>query len=341
MVQAASQYAESNVRESKHWQQRVERAGYEVELARRAYDAVDPTNRLVARELERRFEKALEALESIEKEAEIAIQALEKPLSASEQERLISYGEDLPELWAAPTTRAGDRKRIARCLIRQVVVTVPEEGSTLKAEVHWVGGECTVVEVPKGKRGINRYTSDAELIELIRTLATQFSDVQIARILSTKRLRTPKGLPFTAARVAGLRNNYGIPPGPTVPRKGKDSYGALEAAKLLDVDRATIIRWVEVGLLKGSQLTEGAPWRIQVTEEDLKRLTATHVDGDLLPLKGAARALGLSQQAVLQKLNTGELEGKRVQIGRRTVWRIRLPEKTYRNQPTLFSNPSQ
>lgn len=122
------------------------------------------------------------------------------------------------------------------------------------------------------KNSVNRYASDAELIELIRTLATQFSDVQIARILSTKRLRTPKGLPFTAARVAGLRNNYGIPPGPTVARKGKDVYGALEAAKLLDVDRATIIRWVEVGLLKGSQLTEGAPWRIQVTEEDLKRL---------------------------------------------------------------------
>ena len=94
-------------------------------------------------------------------------------------------------------------------------------------------------------------------------------------------------------------------------------------------------------MLKGSQLTEDAPWRIQVTEEDLKRLTATHVDGDWLPLKGAARALGLSQQAVLQKLNTGELEGKRVQIGRRTVWRIRLPEKTYRNQPTLFSASSQ
>ena len=79
----------------------------------------------------------------------------------------------------------------------------------------------------------------SELIELTRTLATQFSDVQIARILSAKRLLTAKGLPFTAARVAGLRRNYGIPPGPTVPQKGKDIYSALEAAKLLDVDRST------------------------------------------------------------------------------------------------------
>ena len=336
MIQAANTYSDVHVRQRQYWQQNVERAGYEVEVARRAYDAVDHANRLVARELERRFEKALEALEKIEKESEVAIQALENPLSASEQERLRSYGEKLPELWSAPGVRAQDRKRIARYLIQYVVVTVPKEGSTLIAEVHWSGGEVTVIEVQKGKSGAHRYVSDPELIGLIQKLASEFSDVQIARILHRKRLRTPKGLTFTAHRVAGLRNNYGIPPGPSVPFKGDEIYTALEAAEILGVDRTTVIRWVDTGLLRGSQVTEGAPWRIHVTEEDRQRLIATHVDEDWLPLKQAAINLGVSQQRVLQKLKSGELEGKRVRVGRRSAWRIYLPAKTYDDQASLF-----
>ncbi len=221
-----------------------------------------------------------------------------------------------------------------------MVVTVPEEGTRLKAEVHWSGGERTAMEVPKGKSGIHRYVSDPELIDLIRQLAREFSDVQIARILHRKRLRTPKGLTFTVYRVARLRNNYGIPPAPTLPREGGDIYTAFEAANILGVDRGTVIRWVEAGLLRGSQAAEGAPWRIRVTEEDRQRLTATHVDEQWLALKGAALALGLSQQTVLQKLKSGELEGKRVQVGRRSGWRIRLLQGICDDQPSLFNNVS-
>ena len=341
MIEAADGYSEASERQQQYWQQQVERARYESDVAQRAYDAVDPMNRLVARELERRFEKALEGLEAVEKEAEVALQALDKPLSASDKERLKSYGENLPELWSAPTTRAQERKRIVRCLIQQVVVTVPTEGCRLKADVHWSGGERTVVEVPKGKSGVHRYVSDPELIELIRQLAREFSDVQIARILHRKRLRTPKGLTFTTYRIAGLRNNYGIPPAPKLPRKGEDIYTALEAGKILGVDRGTVIRWVEAGLLRGSQATDGAPWRIRVTEEDRQRLTATQVDEQWLPLKGAALALGVSSQTVLQKLKSGELEGKRVRVGRRSGWRIHLLQRTCDNQPPLFHDFSK
>lgn len=341
MIQAATDYAAVSERQRQHWHQRVERARYEVDVARRAYDAVDPANRLVARELERRFETALEALDKIEREANRALQGLEGPLSASEKKRLRGFGNDLAELWSAPSTRAQDRKRIVRCLIRHVVVSVPEQGSRLEAQVHWSGGEQTLIEVPKGKSGIHRYVSEPELIELIRQLAQEFSDQQIARILHRKRLRTPKGLAFTAHRVAGLRNNYGIPPAPPLPRQADDIYTALEAAKILGVDRGTVVRWVEAGLLRGTQATEGAPWRIRVTNEDRHRLTETHVDEHWLPLKGAAIALGVSHQTVLQKLKSGELEGKRVRVGRRSAWRIHLPQATSDDQPTLFDNFSQ
>jgi excisionase family DNA binding protein len=123
-----------------------------------------------------------------------------------------------------------------------------------------------------------------------------------------------------------------------VPRKGEDIYTAVEAAEILGVNHSTVIRWVEAGLLRGSHLTEGAPWRIQLTTEDQQRLTATHVDEEWLPLKAAALVLGVSQQGVLQKLNSGEVEGKRVRVGRRSSWRIRLPANTYDNQHPLFDD---
>jgi hypothetical protein len=336
MIEAAAVHARAGEAERSRWEQKVERARYEVDLARRQYDAVDPGNRLVARELERRFEVALRELEAAEVEVTARIQALEKPLSEEEQERLRSYARDLGSLWKAPTTRVQDRKRIVRCLIENVVVTVPKDDSALKGEVHWSGGEVTTVEVPKGRSGIHRYVAEPELVELVRALAKEFSDEQIARILRRKRLRTPKGLPFTLCRVTSLRGNHAI--AGTAARKieGEDVYTAEQAGKILGVCHTTVIRWVEDGLLRGSQLTSGAPWRVRVTEEDRRRLTAADAPEGWLPLKGAALALGVSQQTVLQRLKSGQLEGVRVRVGRRSGWRIRIPATTCDRQPGLF-----
>ena len=336
MIEAAKLVAEDNATERTRWQQKIERARYEAQLARRQYDAVDPDNRLVGRELERRFEKALSEREWTESEAEQHLQALQKPLSAIEEQQLKSYAKDLATFWKAPTTRPQDRKRIARCLIESVVVTADRDSTKLKAIVHWTGGEETTVEVAKGKTGVHRFVSPPELVDLIRTLAAEFSDAQIARILHRKRLKTPKGRSFEAYHVANVRTKYGIRPGPIVPVQGADVYTAEEAGKLLEVDRGTVIRWVEVGLLKGRQVTSGAPWRIVVTQEDMQKLKPKEVGEDWLPLKGAARELRVSQQTVLQKVKSGELQGVRVRAGRRVGWRIRLPEGSCDNQSTLF-----
>jgi hypothetical protein len=337
MAEAAKLYTQANDAERERWTQQVERARYEVDLARRQYDAVDPDNRLVARELERRFESALKALADVEAEANDKLQALQEPLSQAEQEQLRRYARDLQTLWRAPTTRAQDRKRIARCLIDSVVVAAPRGNPTLNAEVYWQGGDITQIELPRGKSGVHRYVADAELVELVRTLACEFSDDQIARVLRRKRLCTPKGLAFMPYHVTNLRRQYDIVAGPRVPRKGKDVYTAEEAAELFGVSRCTVIRWVEVGLLRGSQLTPGAPWRILVTDADVERLSPTEVGEGWATLKRAAAALEVSQQTVLQKLKRGELEGVRVQNGRRSSWRIRLPQATYDDQPSLFA----
>jgi DNA invertase Pin-like site-specific DNA recombinase len=337
MIEAATAHAQSNLAEADHWRQRVERAEYEVDLARRQYESVDPANRLVARELERRWEEALRELNEIEREARDRIAELEKPLSEKDKEMLRRYAKDIPSLWSAPTTRPQDRKRILRCLIESVVVTVPEGETRLKAEVHWKGGEVTTVEVLKGRSGLHRYAAEPELVELIRNLAEEFTDEQIARILQRKKLRTPKGLTFTARRVTGLRYTHDIKGTSRMMLQGNDIYTAEEAGALLGADRSTVIRWVEVGMLKGSQRTSGAPWRVRVTEEDRRRLAAADAPEGWLPLKGAAQALGVSQQTVLQKLKSGELEGVRVKVGRRSGWRIRVASTSCALQTSLFT----
>jgi len=339
MIEAAQAHAEAAEAEGRHWRQRVERAEYEVGLARRQYNAVDPENRLVASELERRFDKTLQDLEVVRREAEAHIEQLPDALSAEEEARLVELARDLPRLWLAPTTGPQDRTRVVRCLIDQVVVTVPEGGAHIKAEVYWFGGEISTLEVPRGRTGKHRHVAEPELIELVRRLAREFSDAQVARILQRKGMHTPKRLPFTAHHVANLRNTHGIAPGPRVPKTGDHIYTAQHAGELLGVDGSTVIRWVEAGLLKGGQITPGAPWRIQVTEEDVRRLTTADTPKDWVTIKAAAAALGVSQQTVLQRLKSGQLEGIRVQTGRRTAWRIRLLSTSYDDQRTLF-NPS-
>jgi len=336
MIEAAAAHARSCEAERGRWEQKVERARYEADLARRQYDAVDPGNRLVGRELERRFEGALRGLEAAEAEARARIQALERPLAEEEQARLRTYAGNLAELWNAPTTRVQDKKRIVRCLVENVVVTVPEEGSRMKADVHWKGGEATTIEVPRGRSGVHRWVTDPELVALVRELAGEFSDEQIARILTRKGLRSAKDLPFTARRVTSLRGNHAIPG--TASRKlgAEDVYTAEQAARILGVCHSTVIRWVEAGLLRGSQLTSGAPWRVRLTDADRRRLLAADAPQGWLPLKGAARALGVSQQTVLQRLQSGQLEGVRVRVGRRSGWRIRIPASACDQQPDLF-----
>jgi excisionase family DNA binding protein len=336
MVHTARLHTQDNQAQRVQWEQKIERARYEVQLARRQYDSVDPQNRLVARELERRFEKALKELEAVQADTSERLRKLEAPLNPAEEQQLKAYAEEVEKLWQAPGTRVQERKRIARCLVEKIVVLAAPGAERLKAEVHWKGGEKTAIEVARGKVGLHRYVTDPELVELVRNLAREFSDEQIARILYRKRLKTPKGHAFKAYHVSNVRHGYQIAKGPSIPVRGEDVHTAEEAAELLGVSRGTVIRWVEEGLLRGRQLTDGAPWRIQVRPEDLARLKPADADPAWLPLKGAAQVMGVSQQTVLQKLKCGELEGVRVQTGGRTAWRIHLPKGSCDNQPTLL-----
>src|SRR2546423_7770224 len=121
---AADDVEQERARLHRNWQQQVERARYQAERARRQYDAAEPENRLVVRELERRWEEALKEQRRLEEEYARFCRSQPEGLSAAERAQIQALAQDLPALWRAAGTTAADRQRIVRLLVEQVVVAV-------------------------------------------------------------------------------------------------------------------------------------------------------------------------------------------------------------------------
>src|SRR5271165_2863948 len=122
------------------WQQRLERARYEAERARRQYDAVEPENRLVVRTLERTWETALSELARLEAEHETALRERPAAPTRAELAAIRAVSEDLPALWQADTTTRADRQTIVRLLLERVLVEVIGDSEQVRVECHWRGG---------------------------------------------------------------------------------------------------------------------------------------------------------------------------------------------------------
>ncbi|MBE0543833.1 MAG: recombinase family protein [Verrucomicrobia bacterium] len=162
------------------WRMRLERLEYQSQLAQRRYEEVDPSNRLVAGTLERRWNEALEQLQTAR--AELAQSRKEQGLALTEEQTapLRALAEDLPRLWKSPTTSAQDRKRMLRLLIKDI--TVEKQPAPRKAVLHirWQGGavEDQSVDLPLSAPDRIRYP--AALVNRVRSLAVRLTDAQIS-----------------------------------------------------------------------------------------------------------------------------------------------------------------
>src|SRR5258708_14670385 len=126
---------------------RLDRAEYDAELAGRRYQEVDPSQRLVAATLERRWNAALLQWEEVKKQA-AEFQRQETRVATAEQKaKVLALARDLPRLWRAPTTEAKDRKRMLRLLIKDITVEKPANQKQLLVHIRWQGGACSDVSV--------------------------------------------------------------------------------------------------------------------------------------------------------------------------------------------------
>jgi excisionase family DNA binding protein len=245
----------------------LEQARFEAARAQRQFDAVDPGNRLVAGELERRWNDRLAQVSQRQAEIE-ALDAQQMPIITPQQrEVLLALGADLPRVWEHPAAGNESRKRILRTVIKEIVARVAE--ARIELVIHWQGGDHTELSVVKNRTGQHRWTADVEVKALVAQLARQLKDSSIASLLNRLGHRTGRELSWTETRVRSFRCSHGI----AVYRDGeREQRGELtleQAADALSTSKMTVLRLISAGTLSASQACKGAPWVIK--RSDLER----------------------------------------------------------------------
>jgi DNA invertase Pin-like site-specific DNA recombinase len=242
----------------------LQRARFEAAHARRQYDAVDPTNRLVAGELERRWNEALQVVHRIE--GEIAAIEARKPVPLGEVERqqLMQLGADLALAWSHPAATSATRKRIVRAALSEIVVRVEDEH--IEMILHWQGGDHTALKLKKNRAGKHRWTVPKDTLSLVRELARLMPDRQIARLLNRAGKPTGRGNGWTQARVCSFRSHHDIAVHRESEWAERGEITLEAAAQIMDVSVMTALRMIRHGIIKGRQVCRGAPWVIKAED---------------------------------------------------------------------------
>jgi excisionase family DNA binding protein len=239
----------------------LEQARYEAARARRQYDAVDPDNRLVAAELERRWNERLLRVRALEDEQDALAATPPTTLAVAEQQRLLALGADVERAWHSAGATPATRKRIIRTLIDEIIVRI--EDATLSLVIRWAGGDHTALQVRKNSVGQHRWSTAAAVVELVTVLARQMSDGAIAAVLNRAGKTTGRGNGWNRSRVRCLRNHRHIPAYRDGERAERGEVTLEEAAAVLSVSEATVRRLIAARTIPASQLCKGAPWVIR------------------------------------------------------------------------------
>jgi hypothetical protein len=278
---AAADLRRERLRLHRHWQQQLERARYETERAARQYQAVEPENRLVARELERRWDEALQRQRRVGEDYERFRHAQPAGVSPAEQQRIRSLAGSIPVLWAADSTTAADRQRIIRSLVERIVVDVHGASERVAVTIHWVGGSSSGHELVRAVRRYDQMAGYPKPCARIRELRARGATLAgVARHLNDEGFRPPKRAEtFSAGIVAGFLAKGGR----SGPRPRALNAGGLlhegewllsDLARELHMPIATLHRWRRVGWVHSRKLpVPGGHWAVWADRAELKRMT--------------------------------------------------------------------
>lgn len=244
----------------------LEQARYEANRIRRQYDAVEPENRLVAGELERRWNAALTAVKKIEDEISSLQQDNHSEIDENDKNDLLTLGKDLYYVWNQASSDYVLKKRIVRTLINEIMVRL--EGEKIHLTIHWQGGDHTKLEIAKPRKGQHRCTTDIETGRIIRKLSRMLPDSDIASVLNRLGKRTGKGNTWTLSRVRSFRNDHDIEVYQKGERESRGEINLKETARELQVSPTKVYRMIKEQILPAKQVCPGAPWTIR--REDLK-----------------------------------------------------------------------
>jgi hypothetical protein len=311
------------------WQQRLERARYEVERARRQYNRVEPEHRLVARELETQWNTALHTLQALEQDyARAQTQAL-APLSAADRALIEHVVTDLPGVWYAPTTTSAERKRMLRCLIQDVSLDSFSLPGYTRLHLRWQTGTVTTLTVHRPTSG-DVHRLDSALVAHIRGLAQTQPDDRIAELLNRQGYTTRHGFPWTYRRVMDTRRRHAIPTAcPITPRddtpRGDGLVSVRMAARQFQTSPGTILHWVRKGLLYSEQKPGVCPLWVRVAPEDMARLMRTTTPPQSLSIRQACQRWHITVAQLWAGVKTGQYIGYRIRHQQRWEFRVTMP----------------
>jgi len=240
----------------------VEGARYDAQMAARRHELVDPAKRHVARELETRWNVALERVAELEQR----LKALDAKTAASpsvDRTALMRLAHDLPAAWNAPGTDAGTKQRLTRVLVQEVIVSLDAVTNEAVLMVHWTGGRHTELRVARVRTG--RYPGDRapNAVEAVRELGGRWPDREVAVALNRMRCRGPGEETWTMVRVKALRERLGISPyDPDAPRENTISVSMT--AQRLGICVGSVHLLIRQGVLPARQAMAMAPWEVPV-----------------------------------------------------------------------------
>ena len=246
----------------------LQQARYEASLAERRYAACDPDNRLIAAQLEKSWEGTLRRVES----CEARLVAMQTPDPAAVLPNFAGLAEDLEAAWNAPGVTMRARQRLLRALVSDIIADVDEAVREVVLTIHWRGGQHSQLRVRKPKAGEHGCRTPEEALAVMRSMATRWSDADIAASLNRMGMPTGQGKTWTAHRVSSLRRVHGIRAYRSAEKNG-EWLTMSEAATTLGVSRHRIRQLIKGGILAAEQVVPGAPYQIRASDLRHERVT--------------------------------------------------------------------
>jgi len=293
-IAAMNDLGQNQLEKRRQLENALEQARFEAGRAHRQYDQVDPANRLVSGELERRWNERLENVRALEEQVAQHDAQRVIVLSSEDQRRLLALGADLSLAWNSVGASVETRKKILRLLIEEIVVDLIDE--KVELVIHWHGGAHTRLSVKRKMVGQNRWATDADIVDLVRSLARQLPDKSIAAVLNRSGKLTGRGNSWTSNRVCSLRLHQGIAPYREGERADRGEVTIKEAAATLSLSPSTIWRMLCDGTLPAQQLCKGAPWIIRsqdLDRDDVRREAKARARASRRPLSHDPRQQNL------------------------------------------------
>ncbi|MDX1017392.1 serine recombinase, partial [Sinorhizobium medicae] len=240
----------------------LEGARYEALLASRRYELVDPAKRHVARELEARWNDALERVGVLERKIK-DLSALSAARPVIDRGRLLQLAQDLPTVWNAPSTETRTKQRLIHILVQEIICDLDDATNEAVLLIHWTGGRHTEVRVARVKTG--RYPAELapSAVEALRKLGGHWPDRELAVSLNRMLCKTGDGESWTTVRVRDMRERLGIPEYDAT-KVDVPMISLMKAAEKLGICVGSAKSLVQRGILPATQILPGSPWMVPV-----------------------------------------------------------------------------